>query len=423
MSAEQDEPPDEQEEQEQEVWERISLVSAAFSPASPVSTRELFSGRAPQLTRLMDALQQRGQHALIYGERGVGKTSIAHVVKELIGTGPNGVKCIGVYYTCNRGDDFSHIWRVLLEEIRFVVKTKGVGFRPAHVQTVISAADYLRDRDQIRPDDVRRALSLLEDSGVLLAAFVDEFDRPSDEMARSLMADSIKSLSDSSLASTIILIGVADAVGDLIREHESIGRSLVQVHMPLMSGEETSDIVRRGMAAAELDVHDEFVDGVVATSQGLPHYTHLISLHGARAAVEQNWTSVSADLLPEAIGRALEDVSQTIRETYHRATYSNRETIYKEVLLACALADKNDVGEFGSAGVRDCLNGITGRSYEIPAFSSHMSAFSSPGKDNPRGGVLVKLGTRARYDYRFVDPLMPPYVLMKGRIGGLLTGW
>jgi hypothetical protein len=39
-----------------------------FTPAVPVSERELFSGRIEQLRRVFDAINQRGQHAIIFGE-------------------------------------------------------------------------------------------------------------------------------------------------------------------------------------------------------------------------------------------------------------------------------------------------------------------------------------------------------------------
>jgi hypothetical protein len=54
--------------------------------------------------------------------------------------------------------------------------------------------------------------------------------------------------------------------------------------------------------------------------------------------------------------------------------------------------------------------------YEIPAFAAHLKDFSS---DGPRGGVLKRIGTTRRFRYRFRDPLMPTYVLMRGRLAGL----
>jgi hypothetical protein len=247
--------------------------------------------------------------------------------------------------------------------------------------------------------------------------FIDEFDRPIDLQVRTLFADTTKILSDHGLNVTLVLVGVGTSVTELIGEHQSIGRSLVQVHMPMMSTPELTEIVRSGMKAAELDVDEGFIERVVKMSLGLPHYTHLIAQHGARNTIETDRTRVTEDDTHDAVQLATEDVSQTVRETYHRATFSNRDTIYTEVLLACAMAGKDEIGQFGSADIKEPLRRITGREYDIPAYSAHLSAFAST--DGPRGRVLHRFGTQARFRYRFVDPLMPPYVLMKAHAENL----
>ena len=318
---------------------------------------------------------------------------------------------ITAFYTCNSGDQFKDIWTNVLEEIRWVTESKGPGFVPELQQQVRSAGELLANREPT-PHDVRRVLQMLTSTGGAVAVFIDEFDRPQDENARRLMADTIKILSDEGIDATLVLIGVATAVNDLITEHLSIGRALAQVQMPLMSEVELAKIVTTGMANAELEVDPTFTRRVVELSQGLPHFTHLIAQHGARAAVEDHRARVADADTKDAVRRSIADVSQSIREAYHRATYSNRDTLYRDVLLACAMARKNTLGQFDSRAVVEVLNTITKRRFAIPAISGHLSAFSDP--EHARGGVLDKLGTRARYDYRFIDPLMPPYVLMQG---------
>jgi hypothetical protein len=57
----------------------------------------------------------------------------------------------------------------------------------------------------------------------------DEFDRLANMEARGLMSDTIKSLSDYGSSATVLVIGVADSVSDLIQEHQSIERVLMQI--------------------------------------------------------------------------------------------------------------------------------------------------------------------------------------------------
>ena len=55
-----------------------------LQPRLPITTKELFAGRWDELTTLADAVRQPGLHVAIYGERGVGKTSLANVVRATI---------------------------------------------------------------------------------------------------------------------------------------------------------------------------------------------------------------------------------------------------------------------------------------------------------------------------------------------------
>lgn len=389
---------------------RIQLANKAFSPSTPIAERDLFAGRTEQLDRLVDVISSRGQHALVYGDRGVGKTSLAKVMVQIGVTN----KQVVAFHTCNSGDTFQDIWVNVLDDIGWMSSKQGPGYQPEIEQTAHTASELLRDREPT-PHDVRRVMQGITSSASVVIV-LDEFDRPQDTTTRRLVADLIKMFSDSGIDVTLILVGVATSVGDLITEHLSIGRALAQVQMPLMSKDELAAIVERGMEKAELEVERGFTERVVALSLGLPHFTHLIAQHGARLAVEGYRKVVTTEDTKTAVQRAVKDVSQTIRETYHRATSSNRDTIYSDVLLACAMAKKDSLGQFDSRGVREALQKRLKRPIDIPAFSGHLSAFSDA--HHARGGILEKLGSRARYDYRFIDPLMPPYVMMIGHAAG-----
>jgi Cdc6-like AAA superfamily ATPase len=394
---------------EDDFQRRIVLVNESFSPSTPITTKSLFSGRSNQMTRLLDIITQRGQHGLVYGDRGVGKTSLAKVMHEVA---QNSAR-ICAYFTCSSNDTFDTIWPRTFEEIRWVVESQPPGFSAEAVKSVENARGLLPESPS--PDDIRRALDTLSRAAPLVI-FVDEFDRPVDDQTRTLFADTVKILSDNGTDATLVLIGVASAVADLIEEHLSIGRALIQVQMPPMSPNELEAIVRSGMEAAEMTVDDGFVNGVVRISQGLPHYAHLIGQHGARYAVMEGGSHVETADIGPAVRAALEDAMQTARETFVKATSSGRETIYKEVLIACAMAKKDELGQFGSSDLREPLRMLTGKDYQIPAYSAHLNDFSGAGL---RGGILTREGTQ-RFRFRFIDPLLPPYVLMKGFELGLI---
>lgn len=209
----------------------------------------------------------------------------------------------------------------------------------------------------------------------------------------------------------MLIVGVAESVSELIAEHESIERALVQVQMPRMSGEELGEILDKGMAKLNMKISDDAKNEIVRLSCGLPHYTHSLGLHATRFTIEDDRETVSKSDVDNAIGSALGEINLSLRSAYDKATFSpSKETIYAQVLMACALAKAGDFGYFTPSSVREPLSAIRGKSYRIPGFAKHLTRFSTL----ERGRVLQKEGARRRYRYRFSNPLMQPFVVMKG---------
>jgi hypothetical protein len=224
------------------------------------------------------------------------------------------------------------------------------------------------------------------------------------------MADTIKMLSDYSVAATILLIGVADSVDDLIKEHQSTERALIQVPMPRMSDDEVREIIAKGLDRLRMTIDADALDHMVSLSQGIPYITHLIALHTSRTAAQSGATTITADHLSNGIDRALDQWQQSIKSAYYEATKSPQPGhIYKQVLLACALAEVDDLRYFTAAAVRKPLRIVTGRQYEIPNFARHLKELSDPG----RGQILQRTGEKRRIRYRFASPILRPYIIMR----------
>jgi hypothetical protein len=118
------------------------------------------------------------------------------------------------------------------------------------------------------------------------------------------------------------------------------------------------------------------------------------------------------------IGMAVEKAAHSIRSAYQKATRSARpESQYEQVLLACALAEKDELGYFTASAVREPMSQIMGRAYEIPAFARHLNQFAEP----VRGCVLQKTGESRRYFYRFANPLLQPFVILSGLAHELIS--
>jgi len=393
-----------------DVAEKLRLraaLAAAFTPSAPVSNIDLFSGRITQLERVTEAVFQRGQHAAIYGERGVGKTSLANVL-------PGQLEFLTKYnyqvvrHNCSTISSFQSIWDGIFRELTFRRNNSesGVPHDPIPMNSYLPAS--------ASPEDVR---FLLQQTGSSIVAIIDEYDRvPKSDATSGLLADTIKGLSDHAVDTTIIIIGVADSIDDLIAEHKSIERALVQVQMPRMSQGELFSIVEKGFAQATMKIDFEAKCQIAALSQGLPHNAHELGLRTGYASVDTGNLEANKNDVEMAISQAVRNAQQTLVASYCQAIASTHENIYREILLAAALARTNDLGYFAAGDLRKPLTLITSKDYGIDGYMRHLNSFC----EEHRGCVLQKKGERRRYHFRFSQPIMEPYVILRGIADGLI---
>jgi len=388
------------EQQKQMIFE----CGRAFSPSAPIDNMALFAGRISQIRLASEAVSARGGHAIIFGERGVGKTSLANIIKSLLAM----QKILTVKVNCAHGDTFETIWQKVFSEITVTEERSAVGFAQQMNQVATSLADIVQS--PLDPGTVKRVLNQLSQNQECVI-ILDEFDRL--KAKQYSFADTVKDLSDNSTKATIVFVGVANDVDELIKEHASIDRCLAQIKMPRMASHELREILNKASTTLGMTFNPDVETLIVLLSNGLPHYTHLLGNESAIVAIEDRSFDVDMKHLHKGIERALVKQQQAIRESYRKATDSPRkDTLFKQVLLACALAEVDAAGFFRSADVREPLYEITGKNYEIPGFSQHLDKFS--GSDSTRGPVLEKSGTARRFRFRFINPLLQPYVIMKG---------
>ena len=164
-----------------------------------------------------------------------------------------------------------------------------------------------------------------------------------------------------------------------------------------------------GIERAKLTIAREAVDTIAQLAQGLPHYAHLLAQLSARFALEDLRTNVRQGDVNDAVAEAIEKTQQTVREMYRRATEENGDARYREVVLACALASADEFGFFAASDVR----GARGR--RRPARLPRRAPPSRPTAACSSGAASVNPR------YRFVNPLLQPYVLMRALSEGTVA--
>lgn len=376
------------------------------------------------MTTLVDAVSQVGLHVIIYGERGVGKTSIANVIGPLLRVFDNPEEDdqagasdrIVVKVNANSEDSFASLWARAFDEIVSTSAGPKFGFTQEYEAESRTLLEEMGGEKQISIDRVRRMLTTLPGSVFVF----DEFDRLTREHSRPF-TDLIKVLSDQAVDSTVVIVGVSETVSDLIADHASISRALVQIPMPRMKPDELAEILKKAEAAISVRFDAAASSRIIRMSQGLPHYTHLVGLHAVRCACERRQRRVEVAHVSDGFDRAVKQALESIQSSYANATHSAQpDALYSHVLLACAIAAyRPDVehGLFQAAHVVEPLGTVLEREVQISKFNKHLNEFC---EDAKRGRVLERRGQLRSYRYRFRDPLMPPYVLMRSMVTGLL---
>lgn len=310
---------------------------------------------------------------------------------------------------CDTNDTYGSIWRKVSQEI--ILAPRKFGFVGA------TAMDRLDIGDSIgSPNDARLLIQSLPSPTVIV---IDEFDRvPANGDAKRLMADTIKLFSDRNVPSTIVLVGVADSISELIAEHRSIERNIAQVQVDAMSIEELAEIIQKGFGSTGMTFEDGLDKRIAHLSQGYPHYTHLLGFWTGRIAVQKSRSHVISRFLDDALPAAIENAAGGMRQEYEQATDSTQpDNLFKHVLLACALAEKDSRGRFGIAAIREPLVQILGRlSLRSVSFQGHLAKFC----DSQRGPVLRRVGTRRNYRWQFTNPQLAPFIRLRGIHEGLI---
>jgi Cdc6-like AAA superfamily ATPase len=380
----------------------IAEINEAFTPGSPIDNEGLFAGRKRQREKLVATIFQKGEHAVLFGERGVGKTSLANILFDLLVV-MGKFRYQRAKINCSSEMTFEDIWRSIFKSL-----------------TCQNGENDTITLDELLPDNptsenIREVFQRLNDRSIII---IDEVDRLEDPTIDKNLADTIKTLSDNAIGTTLILVGVADSIDQLFAEHRSIERCIVQVPMRRMLKSELIEIIDKRLSLCQgFFIDSDVRERIADYSQGLPYYTHLIARESALQAIRAERTNITMEDLEGAIKEIVDDKLESNWSEYNFATEAPRGKIFKPVLLSCALARKNEQQWFYARDIVSPLKLIAKRKYDIPAFSQHLKSFC----EVDRGGILERKGPPRKVQYRFTKPLMEPYVILRGLADGLIA--
>ncbi len=281
--------------------DRFNAVRAklrhAFTPSQPVADRRMFAGRDDVLKTIIRSIEDQRLHVVLYGERGIGKTSLLHVLTHAA----TEARYIVVYTSCGANSNFDDVFRATAAEIPLLFHS---AFSPTTTES--ENGSTLADLLPTEPLSPRKFGDLCAKlTGTRVLIILDEFDRAMEGSFRRDVAELIKNLSDRLGRVQLVLAGVAADLTELVEHIPSIRRNIFALRVPKMNESEILQIVANGEREAELSFSPEAGAFVVEVARGSPYIANLICHHAGHAALDQGRNLVGPADVASAVDRAI----------------------------------------------------------------------------------------------------------------------
>jgi len=371
---------------------RMSLRTA-FTPSLPVTDQRMFAGRTQVLTALIESIEEQRLHTVLYGERGIGKTSLLHVLEQ----SAREARYLVVYLSCGASTNFDEIFRSIASGIPLLFHS-GYGPTSAESERGSTFADLLTSA----PVPVRTASEMLARVvGTRVVVILDEFDRCESTQFRQNIAELLKNLSDRSVRVQLVIAGVASNVTELVDYIPSIQRSVAALPVPDMSATEVRQLVVNGEDASGVNFESAAIGLIVSVANGLPYLASLLCHHASHLAIEQGRMTVKTDDVSAAVSEAIQEFeSRTAKRSrlqiaacLHDTSLENLGVLARAAQAAGGRFNLDDVGVIAAANpveLKAC------RALVESLVSKRMLLDAGEDDDGPY--------------FNFIDESVPPYL-------------
>ncbi|MCB1806743.1 MAG: ATP-binding protein [Candidatus Competibacteraceae bacterium] len=390
--------------------ERLIVASGIrniFTPYQPVMDRDLFFGRQAEVAGIIQQLNTPGQHSLLFGERGVGKSSLANIASEVLKPLAGDSRIVK---RCDSTDNFRTIVEPLLREVGIDLQIKSTadaiseggdaglnaGFAKAGVKTTTT---HTQQSDGVTGKAESPGWVADQVRGLEALFLLDEIDVIA-PLEKAKIAEFVKQLSDSGSKLKLLIVGIADTAVELTNGHPSVQRALRETRLRKMSDREIEFLVTSGAEKAKIEFKPSAIRKIVTVSAGYPHFAHLLALKAAEIVIGSGEKEVQLFHIQQATNAATGDAEGTLRAKYDEFVRSANTDEFRRILVAATAIDAD---EFPAAMLRQRYRDLWGREVTQGWLNNYLQKIVA----NDDSCILRRL---AKGIYKFADLRMRSYV-------------
>ncbi|QMW22066.1 ATP-binding protein [Sandaracinobacteroides saxicola] len=368
-------------------------ISETLGASQPVTQRDRFAGRRDTLAELIAAIEQQRAHVVIYGERGIGKTSLVHVFAETA----RDARYLVLYGSCGVEARFDEMFRSFAARIPLLYHR--------NVSPTADEAEHNRSFETLLPEGPagpREFADIFVDLvGTRVVLILDEYDRVADASFRRDIAELIKNLSDRAARVQLILTGVASNLDELIGFTPSIRRNIIGLPVAPMAAGEMTDLLAMGEKATGLAYADSARAMIVTMAGGSPYITRLLGSRAAHAALDARVATVTDAHVRAATESTLNEWNAGLPRRVQAMLTRPEVRAAWPTLIAAARASGSPDGWFGA----DEVAAEAGDIDTAPAVERTLAGFLSP-LDLFETRQDAQSGARFRFRYQGVAQLL-----------------
>ena len=409
--------------------EEISaILKDHLTPSASIKTPERLFGREKNLVAITRALNSDGRQIFVYGDRGVGKTSLALTAATL----HNHSSTDPIYVVCGKTSTFGDIIQAVGNasiDIRSRIESPKsgttLGFTaPGGMGATFAPGTAAKAAIPI-PQTINEALDVIryvcaQRTGRVMIV-IDEMERIERAEDREQFAEFIKNIPELDADVRFIFCGIATDINELLESHPSAGRILETIKLDRLNHSHLWRIIEAVAERLGVEVDREVLIRIGQISDGFPHFVHLIgeSMFWSMFDAEEVLHEVRRQDLAVGVNGALMRTEAILRNQYDKATKKTKNTEdYEEALWALAdtTSDRRQLTEIYSASYMRIMAHRTGRKHLTrEVFNQRLLAL----KQTSHGRIALGYGSGW---FGFRENIMRGFVRLAAQSSGIELG-